>query len=171
MAASSSSRLQPAAEVARPAFADRHLDAGMAALERGEEAHDARRPQRRHHADAHRRLVQQPQAFRRALHRVGALQHLGQQRLHLPAELGQPEAVGLTEEQRAAQLGLQLFHCRGQRRLRHVALLGGAGEAERGRGGEEVADLVHFHQACPTPFGAASARNGRAVTQAAVIGA
>ncbi len=37
-----------------------------------------------------------------------------------------------------------------QRRLGHIALLGGAREIERPRNGEEIPDLMHLHDRAPT---------------------
>ena len=51
----------------------------------------------------------------------------------------------LAVEQRAAHLVLELLDGAGQRRLRHVTALGGAGEVQVLAEREEIADLMHFH--------------------------
>ena len=58
--------------------------------------------------------------------------------------------IALASKQLAAQLFLQLLDGPRQRRLRNVTLLGGAGEVQQSRDGEEVSDLVHFHAGTPT---------------------
>jgi hypothetical protein len=56
----------------------------------------------------------------------------------------------LAPKQVAAQLGFESLDRARQRRLRHVALVGGAGEIERSRHPEKIPDLMHFHdQASP----------------------
>ena len=58
----------------------------------------------------------------------------------------------LAAEQIAAKLAFELADGAGERRLGDVAFLGRAGEIERARHGEEVADLMHFHKDAPRFF-------------------
>ena len=51
----------------------------------------------------------------------------------------------LAAKQLAAELLLEIADGAAERRLRDVALLGGLREVERLRHGEEVTDLMHFH--------------------------
>jgi hypothetical protein len=52
-------------------------------------------------------------------------------------------------EQRAAQLMLQLLNCPSERGLANVALLGSAREVQRTREGDEIPNLLHFHERVP----------------------
>jgi hypothetical protein len=73
--------------------------------------------------------------------------------------------IALASKQLAAQLFLQLLDGPRQRRLRNVTFLGGAGEVQQSRDGEEVSDLVHFHAEHQTQLRPAAKfqRPGRAV--------
>ena len=51
-------------------------------------------------------------------------------RLQEPAEIGQVGQLAFAPQQEPAQLLLELLDGAGQRRLRHVALLGGAREVQ-----------------------------------------
>lgn len=55
-------------------------------------------------------------------------------------------AGALAVKQRPAQFLLKKLDCPGQGGLGNVAALGGAGEIEFFRRGNEVADLMHFHR-------------------------
>src|SRR6201989_2308357 len=77
-----------------------------------------------------------------------------EQRMHELAELGELGRP-LAPEQVAAKFGLELLDRARQRRLRHVALVGGAGEVERARYREKIPDLMHFHDQAP-PVAAAN---------------
>ncbi len=69
--------------------------------------------------------------------------------MHALAELGQLRGGPLAAKQVAAEFGLQLLDGPRQRRLRDVALVGGAGEVEHTRDREEVANLMHLHGRAP----------------------
>src|SRR5271167_592881 len=72
-----------------------------------------------------------------------------EQWMHALPELGQLRRP-FPAKQVAAKLGLQLLDRARQRRLRHVALVGGAGEIEHPRYRQKIPDLMHFHdQASP----------------------
>ena len=72
-------------------------------------------------------------------------------RLDQPAEIGQVRQLALAAQQQAAELLLEKLDRAGQGRLRDVALLGGAGEIQRVRDRQKVADLMHLH-APAVPF-------------------
>src|SRR6516164_7166433 len=67
-----------------------------------------------------------------------------QEGVHALSELGQ-SGWSFPSEQIAAKLSLQLLDRPCQRRLRHVAFVGGTREVERSRNREEIPDLMHFH--------------------------
>ena len=69
--------------------------------------------------------------------------------MHALAELGQLRGGPLAAKQVAAEFGLQLLDGPRQRRLRDVALVGGAREVEHARNREEVANLMHLHGRAP----------------------
>jgi hypothetical protein len=71
-----------------------------------------------------------------------------EQRVDALAQLGELRGP-FAPKQVAAQLGLELLDRTRQRRLRHVALGGGAGEIERPRHREKIPDLMHFHDQAP----------------------
>lgn len=71
--------------------------------------------------------------------------HLLQIGLERAAELGEMGVGALAMEQRAAHLLLELLDGAGQRGLRDVAALGGAGEVQVLAERKEIAHLVHFH--------------------------
>ena len=66
-------------------------------------------------------------------------------RLDQPAEIGQVGQLTLAPQQQPAELPLELLDRAGQRRLRHTALLGRAGEVQGVGDRQEIADLVHLH--------------------------
>ncbi len=82
----------------------------------------------------------------------GAVVALLQQRQHALAELGELSLRALAPEQIAAELALELADGAGERRLGDVAFLRGAREIEHPRHGEEIADLMHFHEDAPRPL-------------------
>ena len=91
-----------------------------------------------------------------ALERGGELAGAGrglvallEQRMHALAEFGQLRGGPFAAKQVAAELGLELLDRPRQRRLRDVALVGGAREVEHARDGEEVANLMHLHGRAP----------------------
>ena len=65
--------------------------------------------------------------------------------MHAQAEFGQLRGRPLAAEQVAAQFSLELLDRPRQRRLGHVALVRGTREIQHARDGEEVANLMHFH--------------------------
>ena len=69
--------------------------------------------------------------------------------MHALAELGQLRGGALAAKQIAAEFGLQLLDGPRQRRLRDVALVGGAREVEYTRDRKEVANLMHLHDRAP----------------------
>ncbi|MGY4435470.1 hypothetical protein ACVWWO_007947 [Bradyrhizobium sp. F1.13.1] len=75
----------------------------------------------------------------------GRIKTLLQQRMHALAELGQLRRRPFAAKQIAAEFGLELLDRARQRRLRHVAVLGGTREVQELRHREEIADLMHFH--------------------------
>src|SRR5260370_42159798 len=78
----------------------------------------------------------------------GRLITLLEQRMHALAEFGHLRRP-FAPEQVAAELGFELLDRARQRRRRHVALVGGAGEIERPRHRWKITDLVHFHDQAP----------------------
>jgi hypothetical protein len=83
---------------------------------------------------------------RRELPRSGrGIVALFEQRVHAQAELSQLRGGALAAKKIAAEFCLKLFDRPRQRRLGHIALVGGAGEVEHTRDGEEVANLMHLH--------------------------
>ena len=80
---------------------------------------------------------------------LGAVVALLEQRIHPLAERRQHGARPLAAEQIAAQLAFQQLDGARQRRLRDVALLGGAREVQRPGDSQEIPDLVHFHSSVP----------------------
>ena len=74
----------------------------------------------------------------------GRLITLLEQRMHALAELGHLRRP-FAPEQVAAELGFELLDRPRQRRLGHVALVGGAREIQHARDRQEVANLMHFH--------------------------
>ncbi len=83
---------------------------------------------------------------RRELSRSGrGIVALLEQRVHAKAELGQLRGRTLAAEKIAAEFCLELLDRPRQRRLGDVARVGGAGEVEHTRDGEEVANLMHLH--------------------------
>ena len=87
-------------------------------------------------------LLKEEASCPRAARRLVALL---EQRMHALAEFGQLRCRPFAPEQVAAEFGLELLDRPRQRRLRNVALVGGAREIQRPRDGEEVPDLMHFH--------------------------
>src|SRR5215210_1102289 len=73
----------------------------------------------------------------------------------------------LAVEQRAAELALEELDRSRQRRLRHVAALGCAGEVQFLGDGEEVANLVHLHRLVPWAPGTAIASRYKTRSQSA----
>ena len=69
--------------------------------------------------------------------------------MHALAEFGQLRGGPLAAKQVAAEFGLQLLDGPRQRRLRDVALVGGAREVEHTRDRKEVANLMHLHGRAP----------------------
>ena len=69
--------------------------------------------------------------------------------MHALAEFGQLRGRPLAPEQVAAQFGFELLDRAGQRRLGHVAFVGGAREIEQPCDSEKIPDLVHFHDRAP----------------------
>ena len=69
--------------------------------------------------------------------------------MHALAEFGQLRGGALTAKQVAAEFCFQLLDGPRQRRLRDVALVGGAREIEYPRDREEVANLMHLHGRAP----------------------
>ncbi len=65
--------------------------------------------------------------------------------MHALTEFGQLRGGTFAPEKVAAEFGLQLFDRPRQRRLRDIALVGGAREVEHARDREEVANLMHLH--------------------------
>src|SRR5262245_64230227 len=82
----------------------------------------------------------------------GAVIALLEQRQHALAEIGQLRLRALAAEQVAAELTFKLADGAGERGLGHMALLRGAREVERARDGEEVADVMHFHEERALPL-------------------
>src|SRR5262249_33882118 len=66
-------------------------------------------------------------------------------RTHRLPELAQMRSRPLAMEQEAAELVLQELDGTRERRLRHVAFLGRAGEVQLLAQGEEIPNLMHFH--------------------------
>src|SRR5260370_42818 len=87
---------------------------------------------------------------------AGGVVALLQQRVHALSEFGQLRGRAFAPEQVAAEFGLELLDRPCQRRLRDVALVGGAREIQRPRDGEEVTYLVHFHDPAAPIFPAGS---------------
>jgi hypothetical protein len=69
--------------------------------------------------------------------------------MHAQAKLGQLRGGTLAAKQITTEFGLELLDRPRQRGLGHVALVGGAREVEHARDGEEVANLMHFHDRTP----------------------
>ena len=69
--------------------------------------------------------------------------------MHALAEFGQLRGGPLAAKQIAAEFGFELLDGPRQRRLRDVALVGGAREVEHARNREEVANLMHLHGRAP----------------------
>ena len=65
--------------------------------------------------------------------------------MHALAEFGQLRGGTLAAKQVAAEFGFELLDGPRQRRLRDVALVGGAREVEYSCDREEVAYLMHLH--------------------------
>jgi hypothetical protein len=68
---------------------------------------------------------------------------------HRLSQLAEMRPGPLPVKQKTAELLLQQLDGARQGRLRHVALLGRAGEVELLAEDEEVSDLVHFHRDDP----------------------
>jgi hypothetical protein len=80
------------------------------------------------------------------------------ERPHQPAEVRQLDMIVLAAEQQAAEIGFQLLDRPGERGLRDVGEVRRAMKIERLAGGEEIADLVHLHDAPPADAATTSAR-------------
>ena len=128
---------------------DLQLDAGMAHAHRRHQVEQIGRRDGAHQAEAQRRLLQADELLRLALGLLGAAEHLLEIGFQRAAQFGQVRVGALAMKQRAAHLLLELLDGARQRRLRHVAALGRAGEIQVLAQREEIADLVHFHR--PTP--------------------
>ena len=103
---------------------------------------------------------------------AGGVVALLQQRMHAQAEFGQLRGRPLAAEQVAAKFGLELLDRPRQRRLGDVALVGGAREIQRPRDGEEISDLMHFHdRAAPIRLACKLADEARNDTQTAIAAA
>ena len=76
---------------------------------------------------------------------VRGLIALPQQWMHALAEFGQLRSWTLAAKEVAAEFRFELLDRPRQRRLRDVALVGGAREVEHARDREEVANLMHPH--------------------------
>jgi hypothetical protein len=128
-----------------------YLNLRMRGLEADHQVGDELGPDRAHRAEGEAGALQplrRPRPFarlaRRLLHRL----QIGE---HHPAQLGEMGVSALAVEERSAQLVLQLLDRTRQRRLAYVALLGGSGEVQRPRQGDEIADLLHLHGGAPSP--------------------
>jgi hypothetical protein len=65
--------------------------------------------------------------------------------MHALAEFGQLCGRTLAAEQITAEFAFEMFDRARERRLRDIALLGGAREVPRPRDCEEIPNLMHFH--------------------------
>jgi hypothetical protein len=72
-------------------------------------------------------------------------------RFDQPPEICEVRQLALAAQQQAAEFLFELLNGTGQRRLQHVALFRGAGEIQRVRDCQKIADLMHFH-APAVPF-------------------
>src|SRR5258708_20362527 len=93
----------------------------------------------------------------------GRLITLLEQRMHALAEFGHLRRP-FAPEQVAAELGFELLDRARQRRLRHMAFLGGAGEIRKLRHREKVTDLVHLHGLAPSKIDAKPSRPSPGMT-------
>ena len=84
--------------------------------------------------------------------------------MHALAEFGQLRGGALAAKQVAAEFGFQLLDGPRQRRLRDVALVGGAREVEYTRNRKEVANLMHLHGRAPVNGAGERTRSRRPMT-------
>ena len=143
-------RLQVAGEkcglqLARIVVDDLQDDVGVALAEAGDQLDELARRDRAHDAELERRLLQVEEVARLALGIERLLQQLLQVRQRDAPQLGQVRVRALAIEQRAAELQLQQLDRLDERGRADAALLGGLGEIQMPRGGQEVADLMHLH--------------------------
>ncbi len=136
----------------RRRFAQGQLDAGVIVAKFRQEAHEAERADRAHHAEIERRIIEAQEFLRLSLGTLRFAEDLFEMRLHQPAEIGEVRQIALPPQEKTAQLLLELLDRTRQGGLRHVAFLGGAREVERLRNCEEITDLVHLHRATPLRF-------------------
>ena len=69
--------------------------------------------------------------------------------MHALAEFGQLRRGAFAAKQVAAEFGLELLDRPRQRRLGDIARVRGARKIEQLRDGEEIANLMHFHDRAP----------------------
>ena len=121
------------------------LDALVAPVEIGEQPGEPARADRAHDADLEVGVVEAEEARRLAAHAAQLVDDLLEARPEQRAEIGDVREVALAAEQQAADLVLELLDGAAQRRLGHVALLGGPREVPGLADGQEIADVVHVH--------------------------
>ncbi|MGY4483166.1 hypothetical protein ACVWWR_002357 [Bradyrhizobium sp. LM3.2] len=86
-----------------------------------------------------------------ATHGLCRGQRAFQHRKHFLSKIGQMSELAFAVNQLTTEFLLELLNPLGQGGLRNIALLGCAGEVERGRNGEEVANLMKLHELVVSP--------------------
>src|SRR5215813_2965728 len=136
---------QAALKVGRARVHDLQLDAGILRLQVRQESDEIAGADRAHDPEFQRRALELDETRGKPLRLLRLPLNLFEIGTHRLAELAQMGSRPLAMEQEPAELVLQQLDGARERRLRHVAFLGRAGEVQLLAQGEEIPDLMHFH--------------------------
>src|SRR6516164_1582516 len=136
---------QAALKVGSARVHDLQLAAGVLRLQVPQKSDEIAGTDRAHDPELQRRAFELDETRGKPLRLLRLPLNLLEIRTHRLAELAQMRSRPLAVEQEAAELVLQELDGARERRLRHVAFLGRAGEIQLLAQGEEIPDLMHFH--------------------------
>src|SRR5262249_45927683 len=124
---------------------DLQLDAGVLRLQVRQESDEIAGTDRAHDPELQWRTLELDETRGEVLRLLRLPLNLLEIRTHCLAELAQMRSRPLAAEGEPAELVLQQLDGARERRLRHVAFLGRAGEIQLLAQGEEIPDPMHFH--------------------------
>ncbi|CAM5314026.1 hypothetical protein SSPIM334S_01878 [Streptomyces spiroverticillatus] len=129
----------------RSALLDQELDAGVGVVEGAQDVREQARAQARGRAQADPAPAQLGQLLDLAAGGVGVGEDTAGEGEEGPAGVGEGDVAPGPGEEVGPQLALQGADLLGQRGLRDVQLLGGAGEVPGLGHGHEIAELLELH--------------------------
>ena len=142
--------LEQSPTACRHALDQLQLNALVTPVEVGQQAGEAARADRAHDADFQMRVVEAEEARCLLPHAAQFVEDLLEARPEQRAEIGNVGQVALAAKQQPADLVLELLDGAAQRRLGHIALLGGPREVAGLADSQEIADVMNVHAAPQT---------------------